>query len=102
MALSVVLRKFAFSAALLLAALPVLPVSLPTNASAAAPNAPCAMSASQLRLVRLLVFAHLTTLNDACQSKNFSVLRAKASPSFQRKYSETPSTGCFPIAAPGP
>lgn len=58
------------------------------------------MTESHLRLVRLLVFDHLATLNDACQSKNFSVLRAKASPSFQRKYSEAALNEMFPHCGP--
>lgn len=79
--------------AMLLAALLVMQLALPRTALAAAAE-------TNASLVRFLVRDQLTTLNDACQSKNFSVLRAKASPNFQRKYSEQTLNRMFPHCGP--
>ena len=94
------IRKTIVTVALLLSTILVSQIALPRATLAAPTNSPSATAEQRLKLVRLLVFEHLATLNDACQLKNFSVLRAKASPNFREKYSEEMLNVMFPHCGP--
>lgn len=95
------IRKPWLAAALLLAALFTTEFATIRSAHAVSGDQKSALSEERrARLVRLLVFDHLTAVNDACQSKNFSVLRAKASPNFREKYSEADLDAMFPHCGP--